>query len=812
MKITNYFLIAIFCCSSIYAQKLTVADLSTLCSKKNWEDVNQSMLAKNWTYFDSEKGSTENYSTITWSYEKSTYSDEAEGWFYLYTYEGSPNKLRYVCLNKESFTVMQNSIASTNFKLIGSEIEDNQVISTYSNALYSLEISTEKREDEDDLSRSFTLYAITIIKRSGVYDPDNGKKIISYDDGTYSEYTLVNGKINGLRKDFYENGNIESEYFKLNGELNGSFKSYYSSGKLSLTGNYLNGKKHGIFVEYDEDGVKNKEIEMANGMLNGVSKYFTGGKISFLYTFKNDVKNGPAILYEYDQDSERLLRKKSFQFLNDTMNGAQKTIIIQTNKKEKVVEYSYYTMGQKNGEWQFYEGDSLILCSFKNDQLHGEFRIYTDVNWMKSMEDIADISNLPLTTVGSYNEGLQSGYWKEYDLSGTLIREGGFSKGLVAGEWKYYYSSWSDGSLRSMPYSKQLYLVQNFSNGKLEGKSTQYSSLNEEKYICDKIDENYDISDTCTRLVCYNILAMTFYKNGMLNGTYEFRDSVNDLIVSGFFKDDLRDGEWIAREEGVTRQKRNSNLSDEFVFTYSKGNYAKGKKEGKWIIYIDNDEIFAEDKILETCNYQDGILHGQYVVWNQNNKFRTVGQYKYGKLTEVIAYDSTGVRPEIKYEVSDFRGDYKCRITEYQEKGIESQEYWLIRNGELDNYYFDPLLAQSIFDGETSYKDGEFKETNYEYQPIIEGKYFREARVGVWTFYYYDQNVKIEFNYNFQPAIEKYFNLRGQLLSGQFVSNDDGYIEKRRIRNGLRDGLTIYVNSKTNKVFKKENYKNGNLK
>jgi hypothetical protein len=45
------------------------------------------------------------------------------------------------------------------------------------------------------------------------------------------------------------------------------------------------------------------------------------------------------------------------------------------------------------------------------------------------------------------------------------------------------------------------------------------------------------------------------------------------------------------------------------------------------------------------------------------------------------------------------------------------------------------------------------------------------------------------------------------------VFKDDGaFIEKRKIKNGLRNGTTVYVDSKTNRMFKKEYYKNGILK
>ena len=73
--------------------------------------MNQTLLAKNWTYSKSEKGNIYKYNTITWSFNKDYYINKAQGWFYLYTYEGYPNKISYSVFNKESYSLIQNSIS-----------------------------------------------------------------------------------------------------------------------------------------------------------------------------------------------------------------------------------------------------------------------------------------------------------------------------------------------------------------------------------------------------------------------------------------------------------------------------------------------------------------------------------------------------------------------------------------------------------------------------------------------------------------------------------------------------------------------------
>ncbi|MEZ4841924.1 MAG: hypothetical protein R2821_10570 [Flavobacteriaceae bacterium] len=787
-KITFILTLTLLSSLNVFGQKLTLTDLTTLCSKKNWEDVNQSLLAKKWTYYDSEKGSTYKYNTITWSFNKDYYSEKAQAWFYLYTYEGYPNKISYSVFNKESYSIIQNSIASAGFKLVNSEIEDNEIISTYANANYTLTVSTEKRDKSDDYSwesKSLTAYNFTLIKKAGIYDPDNGKKTDYYYDGTVkAEYTLTNGKINGTLKVYNENGTIKR------------------------TGNFTNGLENGLFKEYDESGNLDAEYTMTNGKKNGILKIYEDGKLSYSNTFKDDSKNGQHIEYYYNDETGKLQLKQIGDYLNDEKNGAWKLFFIEDNNTEKLLKFENYTKDIKNGAFQDIKGDSLIIGNYRNDLLNGEYKVYLDVSRMLVGGVIrTDTAKLTLITEGSYYEDEKTGYWKNYDLTNTLRSEGRFSNGQEIGEWKYYYTSWSDDKGGSQPYSKQLYLVTNYSNGKLDGKSTRYSYLEEEEFPCSEIDENKNPLDTCKRFVYQKVFETTFYKNDKRNGPFEIRDSLNEIYAKGFFKDDLKDGEWYHRYS-------DKDFEEKPYFIYQKGNYTKDNRDGKWIQY------YTEGKIAKTFNYKNGDLHGEYVEWNQFNKPREKKQFNNGKLTELITYDSLGVKPVNKYEIYDEKyNSYKCRKTEYyNDNTYSSQEYWIKKEKEIDHSWFELTFAMSVgkySDGTTGYKDGEFKLFNSTNQPIVIGKYYKKDKIGLWTFYYYDQNVKIESNFTQDKRTdEKYLTLNGDLFSGEFIYNDEenGIKEERKIKDGLRNGKTAYIDIKTNKTIKKESYKNGELK
>ena len=168
-----------------------------------------------------------------------------------------------------------------------------------------------------------------------------------------------------------------------------------------------------------------------------------------------------------------------------------------------------------------------------------------------------------------------------------------------------------------------------------------------------------------------------------------------------------------------------------------------------------------------------------------------------------------------KYEVYDvLQSRYKCRKTDFNNDGYVSQEYSLVKDGEINHDFFDfqfELMTCDFSGGKSGFKLGEYKVYNSLNQPLVLGKYSRDDKIGIWTYFYYDQGIKIESNLH-KSNDEKYYNLTGTLFSGEFtIINEDNIKEVRTIKNGLRDGKTEYFNSNGEKI-KKEKYKEGVLK
>ena len=66
--------------------------------------------------------------------------------------------------------------------------------------------------------------------------------------------------LNGIGKEYYNNGKLLYEGEYLNGKRNGKGKVYYSDGKLLYEGEFLNNKKWNI-KEYDKNGNIINEIK-----------------------------------------------------------------------------------------------------------------------------------------------------------------------------------------------------------------------------------------------------------------------------------------------------------------------------------------------------------------------------------------------------------------------------------------------------------------------------------------------------------------------------------------------------------------------
>lgn len=784
-KILFLLTIVLLSCVASLGQKLTLTDLANLCNKRQWEDVNHTLLTKNWVFYDSKKGDSDKYNTITWVYNKEYYNDKAQGWLHLYTYDGLPNMVSYSIFNKESYSLIHNSISSNGFKLTNSEIEDNEVLSTYSNQNYILKISTQKRNDDDWSNSSITAYTIKVIKKAGIFDSENGHKIDYYDDG-YS---------------------IQAEYTLKNGQLNGSLKSYYQNGNLRRTGNYINGKGNGNFKEYSETGDLIATYTKINDEYDGLLTIYEKGKASKKITFKKGVRDGLYSEYSYN-DGDTLLLEYSGILKNEKKDGIWNLYLYRDGKKE-IAEFTTYKNDIKNGSFKEVKGDSLIFGNYVDDNLDGGYVVYKDL-FRTFFGGIirTDSSSLKLESKGRYSQGNKTGHWILYSF-GDKVQEGNYWNDLKDGEWKYYYPGYVDEKSIKLEYSGKLYLTETYEFGKLNGKSIRYSYIDEEKVLCDSsINKTVNPIDSCTKRTWIKCYESSFYKNDLLHGPYIYKDSSGNVILQGNYITGKKDGAWIESylSDGFNNEKH---------LVYQEGNYTNRQREGKWIEYV------TKDFILNEFYYSSGKLNGKYYSYNKDNTTSEIKTFEYDKLKTLSVYDSTGTKVIRKFEILKETKDYlKVRKTDFDSEITVSLEYYMKKEEpELNHNFFEIIFAiksGKYSSGEDCYPDGVFTLTDNKGNIILTGNLLKKDRIGVWKFNYEEQNAQIQVEYkNGKPGIEKYFAFNtNTLFNGTFVFNNSetGLKEERKIKNGLRNGKTLYIEPSTGKIIKKEKYDDGIIK
>ena len=178
-------------------------------------------------------------------------------------------------------------------------------------------------------------------------EPYTGNITKSYPSGQLEyEAALVDGKQNGLTREWHENGQLESEATYVDGRQNGLNRYWYVSGEFKCEDRYVDGILTGLprdfhesdqrivdrsllqelggliyapnqsepftgyVTEYYSSGQLRHEIEYVDGKLNGLSRgWYESGRYRFEENHVNGRRHG---LNRYWQDSGRLKLDKVY--------------------------------------------------------------------------------------------------------------------------------------------------------------------------------------------------------------------------------------------------------------------------------------------------------------------------------------------------------------------------------------------------------------------------------------------------------------------------------------------------------------------
>lgn len=164
-----------------------------------------------------------------------------------------------------------------------------------------------------------------------------------YDDGKLkSEFKKNdNGQLDGIYREYYENGQLKLECTYKNGQLEGTAKEYYKNKQLSCEYNFKNGQLDGLCKEYYESGKIKEEYYCKNGKFEGTyKKYYTNGKEKSEYNYKNGRAEGTAKEYRINGDIEVEYDYKKVNLENIYEKYENKKAITETTTKTNIAPNS----------------------------------------------------------------------------------------------------------------------------------------------------------------------------------------------------------------------------------------------------------------------------------------------------------------------------------------------------------------------------------------------------------------------------------------------------------------------------------------
>ena len=163
----------------------------------------------------------------------------------------------------------------------------------------------------------------------------DGYHIFKKNDIKIKEYRLVNGKLDGTLKDYYDNGNPKAitefrPYYNYNiSYYAGIFKEFYESGKLKLEGKYEHADSIECVSCFDlylnkkttKAQSRSKRIDLwkeyyENGQLKSIGLYNGIHETHYIHYPKPTSKMGAGVFTPGDY-SEEYLKDKSWKYFND---------------------------------------------------------------------------------------------------------------------------------------------------------------------------------------------------------------------------------------------------------------------------------------------------------------------------------------------------------------------------------------------------------------------------------------------------------------------------------------------------------------
>jgi protein TonB len=403
------------------------------------------------------------------------------------------------------------------------------------------------------------------------------------------------------------------------------------------TGKSVDYKRTGLWVTKTASGRLVKETEYKDDLKNGVEKvYFSNGGVGTITNYSYDVKNGSCLRFNT-------------------------------------------------------QGDTLLNCSFLNNQFHGAYseikQQYNQTVYLRGTYNLGKREGLYVirTVRPSKNEVELDSTWYEHDkkngksvlyLNDKLVQSGNYIQNRKDGEHRAYY----------LKKPQQLQSLINYSDGRNHGVSISYyesgNIMSVMRYSagmktgCDTTW--FDKSRSIMNTVCYHV-------NGNPRNICEY--SEQGYLKSRTFYSDKRhitDSSFVYGSNGriINEWHRNQIAGFRTVEYYpngkvkAKGDYLSESKHGQWIYYD------STGKKIKEKTYSSGSVYGWYVDYYPNGKIRYKAKCIFGVPNDSItAFDSKGKK--LSNESKEFNAIQDDIITNDKEISLSPRDTdWMAHTSE----------------------------------------------------------------------------------------------------------------------------------
>ena len=206
------------------------------------------------------------------------------------------------------------------------------------------------------------------------------------------------GKPVGKMERYYENGSKRAELVYPEGTDITRAKIFYKTGNLAAVGRYVNMAKDSVwrYYSYYSDDLMNTET-YDKGLKNGESiKYYPGGQIAEIMSWKQDMKHGPWKQF-FEDSTTRLLSWHD----SNQLHGKYQVY----NRNRILIMDGEYIHGKMDKTWHFYDDNSKEKHTLLYEQ--GKLQNSKELEeWViKHMEEIEkNLGTIPEVDINNFFE------------------------------------------------------------------------------------------------------------------------------------------------------------------------------------------------------------------------------------------------------------------------------------------------------------------------------------------------------------------------------------------------------------------------